>query len=110
MTAALSDSSIPVMRTQTPAAYQAYRILQVGFAGAPIIAGVDKFLAKLVTVNVSGRRTLAVSGLGDHTHLFMMIVGVIEIVAGIGVAIKPKIFAYVVALWLVGIMVNLLAF
>jgi uncharacterized membrane protein HdeD (DUF308 family) len=39
---------------------------------------------------------------------FMAIVGVIEIVAGIGVAIKPKIFAYVVSAWLVGIIINLL--
>jgi hypothetical protein len=38
----------------------------------------------------------------------MSIVGVIEIVAGIGVAIKPRIFSYVVAAWLVGIIINLL--
>jgi hypothetical protein len=38
----------------------------------------------------------------------MMVVGVIEIVAGIGVFLKPKIFAYVVSAWLVLIIVNLL--
>ena len=38
----------------------------------------------------------------------MMIVGIIEIVAGIGVALKPKYFAYVVSAWLLGIIVNLL--
>ena len=38
----------------------------------------------------------------------MLIVGVIEIVAGIGVAIKPRIFAYVVAAWLAVIIINLL--
>ena len=38
----------------------------------------------------------------------MLGVGVIEIVAGIGVAFKPKIFAYVVAAWFVLIIVNLL--
>jgi hypothetical protein len=32
----------------------------------------------------------------------------IEIIAGLGVLIKPKIFAYVVAVWLLGIIVNLL--
>ena len=46
--------------------------------------------------------------LGGHGHVFMMIVGVIEIVAGIGVALRPRIFSYVVAAWLVGIMLNLL--
>ena len=38
----------------------------------------------------------------------MLFVGVIEIVAGIGVAIKPRIFAYVVAAWLAVIIINLL--
>ena len=38
----------------------------------------------------------------------MLGVGVIEIVAGIGVALKPRIFAYVVAAWLIVIIINLL--
>jgi uncharacterized membrane protein HdeD (DUF308 family) len=46
--------------------------------------------------------------LGGYGHQFMLAVGVIEIVAGIGVLLKPKIFAYVVGLWLLGIIVNLL--
>lgn len=38
----------------------------------------------------------------------MLVVGVIEIIAGIGVWLKPQIFSYIVALWLLGIIVNLL--
>ena len=38
----------------------------------------------------------------------MLVVGVIEIVAGIGVALKPRIFAYIVAAWLALIIINLL--
>jgi hypothetical protein len=38
----------------------------------------------------------------------MHIVGVIEIVAGIRVAIKPRYGAYLVAAWLGGIIINLL--
>jgi hypothetical protein len=38
----------------------------------------------------------------------MLVVGVIEIVAGIGVALRPRIFSYVVSAWLLGIIVNLL--
>ena len=38
----------------------------------------------------------------------MIAVGVIEIIAGVGVLLKPKIFAYVVVAWLLGIIVNLL--
>src|SRR5262245_55455529 len=88
-------------------AYQAYLLLYVGFAALPIFAGLDKFfhllvnwdqyLAPLVT------RVLPFSG-----HTFMLAVGVIEIVAGALVAIRPRIGAYVVALWLWGIVVNLL--
>ena len=46
--------------------------------------------------------------MGGNGHQFMYVVGVIEIVAGIGVFLKPKVFAYVVAAWLVLIIVNLL--
>jgi uncharacterized membrane protein YphA (DoxX/SURF4 family) len=87
-------------------AYQAYVILHVGFAVLPVIAGSDKFfhllvnwdqyLAPIVT------QYLPVSG-----HTFMLAVGVIEIVAGLLVAIRPRIGALVVALWLWGIIVNL---
>ena len=38
----------------------------------------------------------------------MLVVGVIEIVAGLGVALKPRLFAYVVAAWLFLIICNLL--
>jgi hypothetical protein len=38
----------------------------------------------------------------------MLVVGVIEIVAGLGVAFKPRLFAYVVSAWLLLIVVNLL--
>ena len=41
-------------------------------------------------------------------HTFMLAVGVIEIVAGLLVLVRPQIGAYVVALWLVGIIINLL--
>ena len=47
--------------------------------------------------------------LGSNTHMFMQGVGVIEIVAGIGVALRPRLFSYVVAGWLAGIILNLLA-
>src|SRR5215204_3458067 len=87
--------------------YQAFAILRAGFTVAPIIAGVDKFLGLLV--NWDQYLPPVVNNLvGGHGHEFMYAVGVIEIIAGIGVALKPKIFAYVVAAWLVAIIVNLL--
>jgi hypothetical protein len=88
-------------------AYQAYQILHFGFTVAPILAGIDKFLHLLTNWDQYLAPTVN-NILGGNGHIFMQAVGVIEIVAGVGVFIKPKIFGYVVALWLLGIIVNLL--
>ena len=88
-------------------AYQAYRILQFAFVVAPILAGLDKFFHLLVNWDQYLPTVVAnISPLPAHT--LMLIVGVIEIVAGIGVALKPRIFAYIVAAWLAVIIINLL--
>lgn len=87
-------------------AYQAYMILLVGFTAAPIIAGVDKFTNVLVNWN-QYLAPAVTNMLGGASQQFMYLVGVIEIVAGIGVFLKPKIFAYIVAAWLGLIIVNL---
>jgi hypothetical protein len=83
----------------------AYQILHLGFTVAPILFGLDKFfglmtdwvdyLPTFVTDNVNGA-------------VVMGIVGVIEIVAGIGVWLRPKIFAPVVAAWLGLIIITLI--
>ncbi|HEX6222174.1 MAG TPA: hypothetical protein VF115_13870 [Acidimicrobiia bacterium] len=82
----------------------AYQILRLGFTVAPILFGLDKFfnlmtdwpqfLPEFVTDIVSGSAVMAV-------------VGVVEIAAGIGVWLRPKIFAWVVAGWLGVIIVTL---
>lgn len=88
-------------------AHQAYRILQFGFTVAPILAGLDKFFHLLVNWDQYLPETVArVSPV--PAHRLMLIVGIIEIVAGIGVALKPRIFAYIVAAWLALIIINLL--
>ena len=87
--------------------YQAYQILRLGFIVAPIVAGLDKFFHLLV--NWDQYLPPFVDSLtGGHGHELMLAVGVIEIAAGLGVAFKPKVFAYVVAVWLLLIVVNLL--
>jgi uncharacterized membrane protein len=92
--------------TSSPA-YQAYWILHVGFTVAPILAGLDKFLHLLVNWDQYLPGVVA-NASPIQPHTLMLIVGVIEIVAGIGVWLKPRIFAYVVAAWLVIIIINLL--
>ncbi len=87
--------------------YQAFRILQLGFVVAPIVAGLDKFFHLLVNWD-QYLPSVVNSMTGGRGHQLMLVVGVIEVIAGIGVALKPKIFAYVVAAWLALIIVNLL--
>lgn len=85
---------------------QAYWLLHVAYTIAPIVAGLDKLFFNYLT-NWSQYLSSAFTIIGT-SHTTMMIVGAIEIIAGIGVWVKPKIFSYVVALWLLAIIINLL--
>jgi hypothetical protein len=94
---------------QSPS-YQAYQILHLAFVVAPVIAGLDKFSHLLVNWDTYVAPVLRnILGGAGGAHSFMLVVGVVEIAAGLIVAVKPRIGAYVVAAWLVGIIVNLLA-
>lgn len=86
--------------------YQAFRILQIPFIIAPIIAGLDKFFYLLVNWSIYIAPSV-LRIIGDHDRGFMMFAGMLEIIAGIGVLFKPKIFAYFISLWLIGIIINL---
>lgn len=88
-------------------AEQAFQILRLGYTVAPILAGLDKFFHVLVDWDKYLSPT-ANNVLGGNGHQFMLVVGIIEIIAGIGVFLKPRIFAYIVAAWLLLIIVNLL--
>ncbi|HWH72309.1 MAG TPA: hypothetical protein VNT26_23310 [Candidatus Sulfotelmatobacter sp.] len=84
--------------------HQAYELLHWGYTALPIIAGLDKFTMLLG----DWHRYLApqLNFVGAHTT--MSIVGIIEMIAGLGVALKPRLFAPVVAVWLWAIILNLL--
>ena len=89
-----------------PAA-QAWAILYIGFAVLPIMAGLDKFCHVLVNWDLY-LAPLVTQVVPIEGHTFMLLVGVIEIVAGVLVALRPQIGAYIVMLWLWGIIVTLL--
>jgi uncharacterized membrane protein YphA (DoxX/SURF4 family) len=90
--------------------YQAYQILHLAFVVAPVIAGLDKFFHLLADWDAYVAPVFQkILGGTDGAHVFMLVVGVVEIGAGLVVALKPRIGAYVVAAWLVAIIVNLLA-
>jgi uncharacterized membrane protein YphA (DoxX/SURF4 family) len=84
-----------------------FKTLKYMYVIVPIVAGADKFLNLLVNweqyLNPTMESLLPFSG-----ATFMMIVGVIEIVAGILVFVNPKIGGYVVAAWLTSIALTLL--
>ncbi|TMG52644.1 MAG: hypothetical protein E6H84_13655 [Chloroflexi bacterium] len=92
--------------TRNPA-YQAFLILRSGFTVAPILFGLDKFTA-LLTDWTKYLAPVFPQTIGVSPAVFMKGVGVIEIVAGLLVAIVPRFAAYVVAAWLLLIIVNLL--
>ena len=92
---------------RTQPGYQAYQILHVGYAALPIVAGLDKFFHYMVNWDM-----YLAPAVGRYTfmsdHHFMMVVGVIEILAGALVVVKPHIGGYVVMTWMWGIIVNLM--
>ncbi|HET8615751.1 MAG TPA: hypothetical protein VFL94_09520 [Actinomycetales bacterium] len=87
--------------------YQAFLVLRTVFTIAPIVFGLDKFFN--VLTDWTGYLAPFVDRIVPWSaQTDMYLVGVIEIVAGILVAVRPRIGAYVVTLWLLGIIVNLL--
>jgi hypothetical protein len=88
-------------------AFQAFTLLRVGFIVAPILFGLDKFLDWLVDwrIYLAPEVNDLVPG---NAHQAMLAVGVIEIVAGLVVAVRPRFGGYLVAAWLAGIITNLL--
>jgi uncharacterized membrane protein HdeD (DUF308 family) len=103
------EGEFPGAKTASRAssAYQAYQILHVAFVIAPIIAGLDKFSHLLTNWDIYLAPAIAhLSPIGGHA--LMLVVGAVEILAGIVVAIKPRIGAYIVSAWLMLIIINLL--
>jgi uncharacterized membrane protein YphA (DoxX/SURF4 family) len=90
-----------------PRTHQLQSVLQTTFGIVPIVAGLDKF-TNLLT-NWSDYLGAGFKGmLPMDALLFMKIVGIIEIVAGILVLVKPLIGAYIVMAWLVVIALTLI--
>jgi hypothetical protein len=90
--------------------FAAYFLLRTVFTVAPIVFGLDKFFNVLTyphhwSMYLAGWIDNLVPGTADQC---MYLVGVIEIAAGVLVAIAPRIGAWVVAAWLAGIIIDLL--
>ena len=89
--------------------YQGYTLMRIVFAVAPILFGADKFANVMVNWERYLAPWIAHASPLSKTHT-MHIVGVVEILAGVAVAIKPRYGALLVAAWLGGIVINLLSY
>ena len=105
----VSTSSTAPHEALSNPAHQAFLLLRTVFTVAPIVFGLDKFTNLLVDwpIYLAPWIDAIVPGTAQQT---MYAVGVIEIVAGIAVAIAPRFGAWLVAAWLTAIIVNLLTF
>jgi hypothetical protein len=97
----------PVASRRGDPTYQAYAVLRTAFVVAPIVFGLDKFTNVLVHWDQYLAPVLS-QPLPVTPHQAMYAVGVVEVVAGVVVALHPRLGALVVAVWLGGIILNLL--
>jgi hypothetical protein len=101
-----SSAAVPILERE--AGYQAFLLLRIAFTVAPILFGLDKFAGVLTddwTKYLSTQFNDLIPGNAD-TAMYM--VGVVEIIAGLTVAVVPRYGALLVAAWLAGIILNLL--
>ncbi|MBR8639739.1 hypothetical protein KEF29_11590 [Streptomyces tuirus] len=102
-----SQSAVPRRAALTDPGYQAFVILRVGFTVAPILFGLDKFTNLLV--DWPGYLAPWIDDVvPGSAQAAMYAVGVVEILAGLVVAVAPRFGGWLVAGWLGGIIVNLL--
>jgi hypothetical protein len=104
---AVRPALVPTQQELTDPSFQGFLLLRIGFTVAPILFGLDKFAHVLVNWDKYLAPEFA-DVLPWTTHELMYAVGVIEIVAGLVVALRPRFGGYLVAAWLAGIIVNLL--
>lgn len=100
------DASVTHRDTSDPA-YQAFFVLRAAFVVAPILFGLDKF-TNLMTEWDRYLAPALSNPLPFTAHQQMYVVGVIEVIAGLVVLLRPRLGAAVVTVSLAGIIVNLL--
>ena len=109
MATTTANYTTPTTTVATPASAveRVITILRFTYGIVPLVAGVDKFSHLLVNWDQYLAPKIA-NMLPFAPHTFMLIVGVIEIIAGLIVLVKPKLGSIIVCLWLLCIVINLL--
>ena len=102
-------TSHTLARAKAEPAYIAFVLLWIGFIAIPLIMGVDKFFN--VLTNWENYLAPWIENLSPFdARGTMMAIGVVEIIAAILMILRPRYAAWVVALWLAGIIINLLTY
>ena len=109
LAATLRPIPLPTLsRLRQDPGVQAFTLLRIAFTVAPILFGLDKFAEVLTDDWTRYLATQFNDILPGSAQDAMHIVGVVEIVAGLTVAVMPRFGGFLVAAWLGGIIVNLL--
>lgn len=95
-------------RVRTDPSFSAFWILRLGFIVLPLLMGLDKF-ANMMTYWPGYLAPWITELLPFSAQTAMYAAGVIEIIAALAIAIKPRYASYVVSLWLLGIIINLVS-
>jgi hypothetical protein len=102
-------ASQALARAKAEPAYGAFLMLWIGFIAIPLIMGLDKFFN--VLTNWESYLAPWIENLSPFSaHGTMMVIGVVEIIAAVAVFLRPRYAAFVVSIWLAGIIVNLLTY
>lgn len=96
-------------RVRDDPAFGAFWLLRLGFVALPLLMGLDKF-TNILTDWPGYLAPWAADIAPFSAQTAMYIVGGIEILAAVGVALRPRLAAWVVAVWLLGIIINLVSY
>ena len=107
-TAPISSSPAGTDLGRDPA-YSAYLLLRLGFIALPLLMGLDKF-TNLLTDWPNYLAPWLTDILPFSAQTAMYVIGIVEIIAAVAMVIRPRWAAWVVALWLAGIIINLLTY
>lgn len=95
-----------MMETTIQNAAKVQQLLRYTYGLVPIVAGIDKF-----TNLLTDWKNYIAPSIGNmlpfSASTFMSIVGVIEIIAGVIVLIRPRVGGFIVMAWLIAIALNL---
>ena len=88
-------------------AYQAYALLKVALVATLVLVGLDKFLNVMTHWDMYLSSFIA-QMFGGHVLGFIRVIGIIEILLGVGLYYKTRIFAYLAGIWFILLIFNIL--